>query len=199
MSTCNTDSLFVGTYQIYVNGHDLGTTSGGVSITQNNEFTEIYNDQTNVLQGIFRTKQDFVVTVNVRELTLDKMRAFSGTKEGLNAAGDVLCISSDFGCTFPEEFDLTIEGPGPGCMCRTFHFPRVVFTPSSLEYIMNREEVTELSVEFRVLAGCNGGILGCITDRCATPGTDYIISTDENTSETVLVDTDPIPNYVPGM
>ena len=195
MAVCDTNNLIVGTYRLILDGHDLGTTSGGVSITQNNEFTEIYNDQTNVLQGLFRTKQDFTVTVNIRDLSLDKMRVFSGTQEGFNGT-DVLCISSDIGCTFPEEFSLTVEGPGPGCMCRTFHFPRVVIAPSSVEYVLNREEVTEVSIEFRVLPSCPDGIIGCITDRCAMPdGSTLFVSTDEDVTVEIPIDELAIPNH----
>ena len=185
---CTTDKLIVGTYKIILDGYDLGSTTGGVTITQNNEFTEVYNDQTPSLQGVFRTKQDFMVTTTMRDMTLDKLRVLYNVKEGFNGT-DVLCISADQGCTFLEEYALTIEGPGPGCMCRQFHFPRVVLAPSSIEYVINRETQVEVAVEFKVLASCPDGLIGCITDACS------VYNTDLTTQVALTVSDDAYPDY----
>jgi hypothetical protein len=187
---CTTDKLIVGTYSICLSGVDLGSTTGGVTITQNNEFSEVRNDQTSTLQGVYKTQQDFIVTTTMRDMSLDKLRVLFGVKEGYNGT-DELCIVEDVGgCTFPEEFSLTVRGPGPGCGCRNFHFPRVVVTPATVEYLIQRETPVEVAVEFRVLASCPEGLIGCITDQCDQ------ISTDIGTQVAlVCADTD-VPNYV---
>ncbi len=194
MSNCSREKLIVGKYRVILNGYDLGTTDGAVSISQENEYTEIYNQQTDTLQAIFRTRQDFMVTVTMRDLTLDKLRFIYGVPGGDPGNGvgldtDVLCIGSDGLCSFPDEYSLTIMGPGPGCGCRTFHFPRVVVTPGTVAYDISREEAVSVEVEFRVLASCPDGIIGCITDICDT------ISTDIDTQATINPNIDdPFPN-----
>lgn len=188
MIPCTTDKLIVGTYKIILNGYDLGSTTGGVTISQSNEFTEVFNDQTPSLQAVFRNKQDFMIKTTMRDMTLDKLRIIYGLKEGFNGT-DVLCINADAGCTFPEEYSMTIEGPGPGCMCRQFHFPRVIITPSSIEYIIDRTKQVEVAVEFRVLPSCPDGLIGCISDSCG------FINTDLDTQVAFTVSDDPFPNY----
>lgn len=193
MSICSREKLIVGTYRVILNGFDLGSTDGAVSITQENEYTEIYNQQTDTLQAIFRTKQDFMITVTMRDLTLDKLRFIYNVPGGTPANGigldtDVLCIGSNGLCSFPDEYALTILGPGPGCGCRSFHFPRVVVTPSSIAYEITREEAVAVEVEFRALASCPDGVIGCITDICDT------ISTDIDTQVTINPSDSPFPN-----
>jgi hypothetical protein len=188
---CTTDNLIVGTYNLCLNGIDLGATTGGVTISQSNTFTDVRNDQSTTLQARFRTQQDWTVTTIFRELSLDKLRVFYGITEGLNPAGDILCISEESGgCTFPEEFELTVCGPGPGCGCRTFHFPRVVFTPDQLDYTIVRDTPVEMSVTFTILSSCPDGTIGCITDRCDE------IATDETTTAPLVCALGQIPDYV---
>lgn len=187
---CTTDALIVGTYSLCLDGVDLGSTTGGVSITQSNEFTEIRNDQTSTVQAVFRTQQDFTVSTTIRDVTLDKLRVFYGVKDGFNGT-DTLCITEEVGgCTFPEEFALTVCGPGPGCGCRSFHFPRVILAPSSVEYLIQREQPVELAIEFRVLASCPDGLIGCITDVCD------MIAIDESTQAALVCAAGVIPDYV---
>lgn len=185
---CTTEKLIVGTYKMILNGYDLGATTGGVSITQNNEFTEVRNDQIQAIQGIFRTQQDITITTNMLEPSLDKLRFLYGVKEGFNGT-DVLCVSADAGCSFPEEFTLSIETPGPGCMCRVFHFPRIVVVPSSVEYNVTREAPVEVTAEFRVLPSCPEGLLMCVSDACD------VFYSDLTTEAELTISDDPVPNY----
>lgn len=163
---CSTDGLIIGPFNLCLNGVDLGATTGGVSITQNREYTEIRNDQTRTLQAIATVTQDFMVTVTMRDLTLDKLRVLYGVREGLANDGQTLCVVDNptDSCSFPEEFTLTVAGPGPGCGYRSFHFPRVVITPSTVEILIQRDNPAEVAVEFKVLASCPAGQLMCVTD-----------------------------------
>jgi hypothetical protein len=195
MSVCSSEKLIVGTFKMILDGFDLGTTTGGVTISQNNEYTEVRNDQSNTLQAIFRTQQDFTVSATMRDQTLDKLRVIYGVKRGVDTAGagyngsNVLCIGSDGACSFPEEYALTIQGPGPGCGCRNFHFPRVVMTPSSVEYLIQRENPVEVQVEFRVLPSCPDGMIGCISDTC-----DMYHLKANGSGSTLTVSNSPIPH-----
>jgi hypothetical protein len=188
---CTTDDLIVGTYYLCLNDIDLGATSGGVSITQSNTFVDVFNDQTRTLQAKFKTQEIWTITATMRNMTLDRLRVILGVKEGLNVGGDTLCFRDPGNCSFPEEFALTVIGPGPGCGCRNFHFPRVVFTPDSVEYNIQRDVPGEIQVEFTALASCPEGLIGCVTDVCDT------IATDEVTTEALVCNEGAIPNYVP--
>ena len=188
---CTTDDLIVGVYNICLDGIDLGATTGGVTITQSNTYNDVRNDQTTLLQARHKSAQDWKITTTMRSLTLDKMRVLFGVKDGLNAGGDTLCFSDVVdGCSFPEEFQLVISGPGPGCGCRNFQFPRVVITPDELAYTINIDSPVELAVEFTALASCPEGFIGCVTDTCD------MIATDEDTLEALICIESFIPNYV---
>ena len=84
---CTTDALIVGTFNIALRQsgasgayHDLGSTTGGVTITQTNTYTEVENDQSPNLQTKYRISERFTVSVTLREVTLDKLRAIYGSK-----------------------------------------------------------------------------------------------------------------------
>ena len=172
---CTVDKLIVGPFNILLDGHDMGSTTGGVSITQNREYTEVRNDQSSTVQGIIQTQQDFIITATMRDMTLDKLRVLWGVKEGLSDDGLTLCVTDNSTvCAFPEEFDLLVCGPGPGCGCRTFYFPRVVIVPSSVEILIQRETPVEVAVEFRALASCPDGNILCATDVCDMYATDEV-------------------------
>jgi len=182
---CTTDNLIVGTYSLAINSIDLGSTTGGVTISKSSTYTDVFNDQSQLLQGRFETEQTWTVTTTLRELPLGLMRILYGVKAGSlylagtddpgtpdpdQTNGARLCFGQDpvaAGCTFPEEFCLTICGPGPGCGCRTWHFPRVVITPTSLDYVINRDEPVGLEIEFTPLSSCPSGIVGCVYDSLA--------------------------------
>jgi len=192
---CTTDGLIIGPFNLCLDGKDLGATTGGVSITQNREYTEIRNDQTRTLQAIATVTQDFMVTVTMRDLTLDKLRVLYGVREGLSNDGQSMCVvdSPTESCSFPEEFALTVAGPGPGCGYRSFHFPRVVITPSTVEILIQRDNPAEVAVEFKVLASCPDGQLMCVTDVADKIATEVAAGTA--TLDDLVCTDAVIPNY----
>lgn len=185
---CTTEDLIVGTFNLCLDDVDLGATAGEVTITQDNNWEEVRNGQSRYLQTKFNTQQDWMITATMRTLSLDRLRIYFGVKAGLT--GSTLCFKDEGGCLFPEEFALTILGPGPGCGCRNIHFPRVIICPDSLEYIINREALAELEVQFQALPTCDG-VIGCITDVCGVYATDV----DDTENEVVCAE-GTIPNYV---
>lgn len=186
---CSTETLITGVFNICLNGVDLGATGGEVTISQENTWEDIKHGQSNLIINKFLTEQRYMVRTAVRSLTLDRLRVFMGVREGLS--GQTLCFKQDAtGCSFPEEFSLTVVGPGPGCGCRNFHFPRVVITPDSVEYIINSEALTELEIEFSVLPDCEG-VIGCVTDICG------FIATDVGSTTALVCAEGTLPNYVP--
>lgn len=188
---CDNDDLIVGTYNICLNGIDLGSTTGGVTISQANTYTDVRNDQSTTLQSRFKVQQDWTITTTMRSATLDKLRILFGVKEGLNGpTNTILCFQEEVGgCSFPEEFTLVVEGPGPGCGCRNFHFPRVVITPDTVDYTIQRETPVEMAVEFTALASCPDGAIGCVTDTCDQVAVD-------GTLEALVCAVGAIPDYV---
>lgn len=189
---CTTDALIVGSYNIAIRQvgdttyHDLGSTTGGVTITQTNTYQEVENDQSPNLQTKFRINEKFTVDVTLRDVTLDKLRAIYSSKNNPVTVANVstLDIGGQEICSFPEEWEMVICGPGPGCGCRVFEFPRIVFTPDTVEYTIQRSTPVELSVQFEALAQCPSGKVLTITDvvDCAA-------------EDLPPVDTDPLPDY----
>lgn len=184
---CGTETLITGNFNICLNNVDLGATTGELTIAQENTWENVKHGQSNLIVNKFLTEQSYMVRATFRSLTLDRLRIFMGLKEGLS--GQTMCIrQTGLGCSWPEEFALTVVGPGPGCGCRNFHFPRVVITPDSVEYVINSEALTELEIEFSALPDCEG-LVGCITDVCG------FISTGTGTTA-LSCNTGTIPNYV---
>tara|TARA_R110002167_G_scaffold89203_1_gene240653 strand:- start:32921 stop:33532 length:612 start_codon:yes stop_codon:yes gene_type:complete len=165
---CTTTDLIVGTYKLCLNGIDLGPTDGAISISQDNEYNEIYTGQSTSLVSKNRTRQNFSITATMLALSLDKLRVYYGVKEGLIASPGGLAISADQGCTFPEEHTLTVIGPGPGCGARHIYFPRIIITPDQLNYEIDPTTHTKLEVMFTALPSCNGLICSMLDGATLT-------------------------------
>jgi hypothetical protein len=151
---CTTTNLIMGTYKLCLNGVDLGATDGAVTVSQSNEYNEIYTGQSTSMITKARTRQNVSVSATMLSLSLDKLRVYYGVKEGLTGEG--LAVSADQGCSFPEEHTLTITGPGLGCGVRNIHFPRVIITPDSIDYEIDPTTHSKVEVEFTALPSCNG-------------------------------------------
>lgn len=151
---CTTTNLIMGTYKLCLNGVDLGATDGAVTVSQSNEYNEIYTGQSTSMITKARTRQNVSVTATMLNLSLDKLRVYYGVKEGLVDTG--LAVSADQGCSFPEEHTLTITGLGLGCGVRNIHFPRVIITPDSIDYEIDPTAHAKVEVEFTALPSCNG-------------------------------------------
>ena len=151
---CTTTNLIMGTYKLCLNGVDLGATDGAVTVSQSNEYNEIYTGQSTSMITKARTRQNVSVTATMLNLSLDKLRVYYGVKEGLVSTG--LAVTADEGCSFPEEHTLTITGPGLGCGVRNIHFPRVIITPDSIDYEIDPTAHAKVEVEFTALPSCNG-------------------------------------------
>lgn len=161
---CTSTDLIIGNYFMGLDGIDLGSTTGGVRIIQSNTYVEVENDQTPHLQAIGKISERWTVEATLQSVTLDKLRVVYGSKN--DVIGTSLTIGGSETCSFPEEFELVICGPGPGCGCRNFRFPRVVFTPDTVEYVIQRDTPVQLPIIFTVLASCPDGDIAEITDVC---------------------------------
>ena len=197
---CDTSGLIIGKYFLYLNDIDLGATVGQVSVNTAYTYAEAMSDQSDFLYGKTRTSQLVTITATMQNMALDKLRAFLGIREGFNGT-DTLCWVEAGGCSTQEEFTLDIRGPGPGCSCRNFHFPRVVITPDNVDVAFGREEYLETEIEFTALASCpadltippsaeNPSIIGCMTDACD------MIATDLQTQIPLIGAAGFLPNYV---
>lgn len=169
------DNVIIGAYNICLNGIDLGLSNGGVTISQANTYEDLTGDQTVSLLGRFITQRIYTISVTMRDLSLDKMRAYLGQQAAqLSVDGATLCIVEAGACAKPEEFTLTIVGPGPGCLCRNYNFPRVLVTPTQIDQVISRDALQEMTVEFTAIPQTDGRVY-CITDTCGQ------IATDETT------------------
>lgn len=183
------DNIITGPYNICLAGVDLGLTSGGVTVSQSNSYEDVRGDQTRSLIKRYKTQSDYTITVTMRTLSLDRLRILFGQEDTLNVEGTVLCFQDAGACAFPEEFDLTIVGPGPGCGCRNFHFPRVIVTPDSVDYTIAVDTTAELNIEFTALPDANG-LIGCVADVCDQ------IATDVATLTALTCAVGSLPDYV---
>ena len=178
---CDTLDLVVGTYNIclgavdFTTGEvvyfDLGSTTGGVTISQNNTFVEVENDQTCHLQAKYRQNERWRVSTTLQSVTSDKLRMiFASSDKAFRdpTTTPTLTIGGQEICSFPEEWELLICGPGPGCGCRTFHFPRVMVMSESIDYTITKESPVQLALEWEVLASCPDGTLLYISEQCDT-------------------------------
>ena len=161
------DSIITGPFNLCWNGYDLGLNTGTVTLSQNNEYTEVRSNQSRSLIRKFKTQADYVVTATFATLDLSRLRLFLG-QECQQLQGEILCINDSFTCSFGEEGALTICGPGPGCGCRSYHFPRATITPSTVELAMSLDDYQKVEIEFTILPSCPGGDLFCISDVCDT-------------------------------
>ena len=156
----------LGSFSICLNEVDLGLSNGGVTISQSNTYEDLTGDQTVSLLGKFVTQRIYTITVNMRDQPLNKMRAYLGqARASLNADGTGLCVVEAGSCARPEEFSLTIKGPGPDCGCRNYHFPRVLITPSQIDQVISRDSISEIAVEFTAIPQTDG-LVYCISDTC---------------------------------
>lgn len=191
---CSTQDLIMGTYRICLNGVDLGSTDGALSIEQSNEYNEIYTGQSTSMITKARTRQNITVTATMLNLSFDKLRVYYGVKEGLATTG--LAISADTGCSFPEEHTLTVEGPGIGCGTRLIHFPRVICAPDTLSYEIDPESHAKLEVIFNALPTCNGLIMSMTDGATNTTVISNIAdgNPESHTTETFACETTDVPD-----
>lgn len=183
---CSNECLVIGTYNVCINGFDLGSTTGGLTLSRNAEYVDVRNDQSCTRQFRYLKQQDWTFTTTIQCVTLDKLRviygmgAFYTTPEGENAEayipadeGDaMLTIAEDqssCGIGSSDEFNVTICGPGPGCGCRIIEMPRVQITPETLDYQITKDNPVQLEVEFTILADCASGVILTMEDVCDNP------------------------------
>ena len=193
---CDTLDLVVGTYNICLGQkdqttgavlayYDLGSTTGGVTISQNNTFVEVENDQTCHLQAKYKQNERWQISTTLQSVTGDKLRMIFATRNQTDANGTIT-IGGQETCSFPEEWALVICGPGPGCGCRIFEFPRVMVMSDTIDYTITKESPVQLTLDFEALAGCPDGHILYIHEQCDT-------LQDGSAFECT---TDPIPDYI---
>lgn len=187
MLPCSNDCLVIGTYNLCIGGYDMGSTTGGLTLSRNAEYVDVRNDQSCTRQFRYLKQQDWSFTTTLQCVTLDKLRIIYGMgatyTDPLGAAQNSLTGTfgtDDFKLTIAEdqgscgigsseEFDVTICGPGPGCGCRVINMPRVQITPETLDYQITKDNPVQLEVEFTILAECATGIILTMEDTCSTP------------------------------
>lgn len=170
---CGNDCIAVGTYNICIDGYDLGSTTGGLSITRSAEYVDVRNDQSCTRQARYLKQQDWTMSTTLQCVTLDKMRLIYGLPEEALDGNTLTFSEGQDNCVFTATpFPVVICGPGPGCGCRYMSFPQVVATPENLEYTITKDNPVQLEVEFTILTDCeNDGLIGTWTDDilCDTP------------------------------
>lgn len=119
------DCLVAGTYNIAVNGYDLGSTTGGCDI----EFDPANDSFTNV-----------TVSTILQSVTHENLTLF-GFRFDCNGA-----IVYD-----PKEVKLksvVIYGPGPGCGVRTMELINPRIEPIKFNYNITKDDLTTLPIKF---------------------------------------------------
>ena len=173
---CGNDCIAVGTYNICIDGFDLGSTTGGLTLSREAEYVDVRNDQSCTRQARYLKQQDWMFKTTLQCVTLDKMKLVYGLPNSYIDAngesqptldGTTLTFAEDqSGCVFSREFPVQICGPGPGCGCRVMTYPNVQATPEQLDYNITKDNPVQLEVEFTILADCETGIIGTWSDDC---------------------------------
>ena len=195
---CGNDCIAVGTYNICIDGFDLGSTTGGFTLSREAEYVDVRNDQSCTRQARYLKQQDWMFKTTLQCVTLDKMRVIYGIPEtytlpdpvtgqpiqvpSMPDATTLIFAEDQSGCVFSPEFPVQICGPGPGCGCRVMTYPKVQATPEQLDYNITKDNPVQLEVEFTILADCESGIIGTWQDDC---------------SVVVACSSDPLPNPLP--
>ena len=126
VSSC-ADSLIVGTYSIEIDGEDVGATVGGVTMEKKDGRYHIY--------------------FNCRSLSQDFMSKFFKKKQ-ISKSSEDFCMQ--IGKSSYTTYDIIVNGPGPGCGCRTWVLKNAKME-SDFFWHISTTEPCEMPMEFSSL------------------------------------------------
>lgn len=124
----NDDCLVIGTYNVCVNGYDIGSTTGGFEVAVNPTLPST-------------TGKKLTGKTTLQSITQDNLTLFGFEKE----EGGVL--SFDVNAAKPVVADITLVGPGPGCGVRVMNFPNAEIS-NAFVYNINKDRPTEVPFNF---------------------------------------------------
>jgi len=166
----NKVNVLVGAATIFVDGENLGWTSGGVQIEHTSEFYHVEVDQDQFPVKSFKTKESFKIKTNLSENTLENIKIAWGIDSAIDLTTTPGSRRLVLGGTMTEapEHYLDVYGNSPGfpggTRQRKLHFYRVVaveFGAMSIE--KNKEQV--IPVTFEALLDSTYDAIGYIEDQ----------------------------------
>lgn len=122
-------AVLVGAATMFLNGSNVGYTTGGVQIEHAAEFYDVEADQSANPIKTFRVTETFKIKTNLLESTLENIKAAWGFDNAIGAAtpGYRKLGFGGSGIVAPVEHELDIYGLAPGTnRQRRIHFFKVV-------------------------------------------------------------------------
>ena len=153
----------------------LGWTRGDAIIRTEKEIVRIEApNQSTGSDQFHKTDERVYVTGTFSEMTLDNLRLFFDTPEGIGSHGaiDELCVGGSDQLT---EGILKVCAMAPDGKKRVFQFHKAHITGDSKEYIMNRTEKTTLTITWE-----------CKLDRSRSEGRQYFCVNDDKSKDYTL-------------
>ena len=175
----NPRNVLIGPAQITIDGSDIGLTKDGTMIRRSNEPLDIESDnERGVIKKVSLIERMYI-TMTMQEATLQNLLlAWSDPTSNLSGytdncvgttvsppTGTLLMGSGTDAQTYCEEVTekvIVLVGLSPCCGTRTFTFTRCVQF-GDVEYNMQRDAETTISVEFEALKDTTG-YFGTVVD-----------------------------------
>lgn len=126
---------------------DLGATSDGVTLTVNQEFTELAADQIIDIPGNRLTKRSFQVATNLAELTLANLQLAMNGGSVATAGGTSTFTPAAGSNAEPAYSALVIDGIAPGGKPRRV-IVRKALSTDNVEFVYKKDEQSVFSVTF---------------------------------------------------
>lgn len=128
---------------------DVGGTQDGVTITINQEFTELEVDQIVDVVGRRLTKRDMTIATNMAEVTLENLSFASNGAATISTGTGFKALEpgNDTSATQPDYRALVFDGFAPGGGQRRVIARRVLSTDNA-EFAYSKSDQTVLTVTF---------------------------------------------------
>ncbi len=125
----NKTNVLVGSATLFLDGNNVGYTTGGVQIEHQAEFYDVEADQSANPIKTFRVKETFKIKTNLLESTLENLKAAGGFDNSIDQSvpGVRTLGFGGGGVVAPVEHTLDVYGNAPGTnRQRKIHFYKVV-------------------------------------------------------------------------
>lgn len=148
----NPSSFTTEEYTLEFAGHKVKCSN--LTISKNAEYVDVRSDQSCTIQSRYLIKQDWTITTEFKNVSLDSLRTIYGLPEDSY-------VIPEFGSTeYQEPTEITLTGKGGKGYNRKMIFHQAICMPDNLEHTIVKDEPMSVRVEFTVLADSETGSIG---------------------------------------
>jgi len=151
----NSNQIIVGPAQMFIDGVDVGFTTGGVTLRKATDWLDVEADQT---KGVMRkepTMERMFVSTTMLEATRDNMRRAMNEAATQAWSGSALALGSPN--PVAVEHTVTLIGTGPSGKTRTYVFTRAIASEEVEHMAGARDAVSSLPIGMELLKDENYG------------------------------------------